>query len=75
MWGKWHLGSDPQNRSPIDFGFDEGCGRLATADEVLWTMQSYFPDHSLTATPYAEDTEVTVSPSPSTRVRRGQSLR
>jgi arylsulfatase len=23
MWGKWHLGSDPENRSPIEFGFDE----------------------------------------------------
>ena len=23
MWGKWHLGSDPESRSPIDFGFDE----------------------------------------------------
>ena len=23
MWGKWHLGSDPEQRSPVDFGFDE----------------------------------------------------
>jgi hypothetical protein len=21
--GKWHLGSDPESRSPVDFGFDE----------------------------------------------------
>ena len=25
MWGKWHLGSDPEQRSPVDFGFDEGA--------------------------------------------------
>jgi arylsulfatase A-like enzyme len=35
-----------------------------TADEVLWTMQSYFPDGSVTATPYAGDTELTLEPSP-----------
>ena len=23
MWGKWHLGSDPGQRGPVDFGFDE----------------------------------------------------
>jgi arylsulfatase len=23
MWGKCHLGSDPEQRSPVDFGFDE----------------------------------------------------
>jgi len=23
MWGKWHLGSDPEHRRPVDFGFDE----------------------------------------------------
>ena len=22
MWGKWHLGSDPESRSPVDLGFD-----------------------------------------------------
>jgi arylsulfatase A-like enzyme len=64
MWGKWHLGSDPENRSPIDFGFDEAVWSPRTADEVLWTMQSYFPDGSVTATPYAGDTEVTLEPSP-----------
>ena len=44
MWGKWHLGSDPEQRSPVDFGFDEAVWCPRTADEVLWTMQSYFPD-------------------------------
>jgi len=62
MWGKWHLGSDPENRSPVDFGFDEAVWSPRTADEVLWTMQSYFPDGSLTATPYAGDTAVTIEP-------------
>jgi arylsulfatase A-like enzyme len=40
MWGKWHLGSDPERRSPADFGFDEAVWSPRTADEVLWTMQS-----------------------------------
>ena len=44
MWGKWHLGSDPEQRSPVDFGFDEAVWCPRTADEVLWTMQSYFPN-------------------------------
>jgi len=44
MWGKWHLGSDPENRSPVDFGFDEAVWSPRTADEVFWTMQSYFPE-------------------------------
>lgn len=58
MWGKWHLGSDPEQRSPIEFGFDEAVWSPRTADEVLWTMQSYFPNGSVTATPYAGDTEI-----------------
>jgi arylsulfatase A-like enzyme len=58
MWGKWHLGSDPEQRSPIDFGFDEAVWCPRTADEVLWTMQSYFPDGSVTATPYAGEAQV-----------------
>ena len=51
MWGKWHLGSDPEQRSPVDFGFDEAVWCPRTADEVLWTMQSYFPDGAVTADP------------------------
>ncbi len=39
MWGKWHLGSDPETRSPVDFGFNEAVWDPRTADEVLWTMQ------------------------------------
>ena len=35
MWGKWHLGSDPETRSPVDFGFDEAVWSPRTADEVL----------------------------------------
>jgi arylsulfatase A-like enzyme len=64
MWGKWHLGSDPEQRSPIDFGFDEAVWSPRTADEVLWTMQSYFPDGSVKAGPYAGDTEVPLEPEP-----------
>jgi arylsulfatase len=52
MWGKWHLGSDPEQRSPVDFGFDEAVWSPRTADEVLWSMQSYFPDGAVEATPY-----------------------
>ncbi|HEY6274902.1 MAG TPA: sulfatase-like hydrolase/transferase, partial [Streptosporangiaceae bacterium] len=64
MWGKWHLGSDPENRSPVDFGFDEAVWCPRTADEVLWTMQSYFPNGTVTAKPYAGDTEIPMEYSP-----------
>jgi arylsulfatase A-like enzyme len=64
MWGKWHLGSDPDQRSPVDFGFDEAVWSPRTADEVLWTMQSYFPDGPVTATPYAGDAQVPLEPEP-----------
>jgi arylsulfatase len=62
MWGKWHLGSDPNSRGPVDFGFDEAVWSPRTADEVLWTMQSYFPDGEVTATPYAGDTKIPLKP-------------
>jgi arylsulfatase A-like enzyme len=58
MWGKWHLGSDPDTRGPVDFGFDEAVWCPRSTDEVLWTMQSYFPDREVTATPYAGDTKI-----------------
>jgi arylsulfatase len=58
MWGKWHLGSDPENRSPVDFGFDEAVWCPRTADEVLWTMQSYFPNGEVTAAPYAGSAKI-----------------
>ena len=64
MWGKWHLGSDPESRSPVDFGFDEAVWSPRTADEVLWTMQSYFPDGPVTATPYAGETKIPMEPEP-----------
>ena len=60
--GKWHLGSDPENRSPVDFGFDEAVWSPRTADEVLWTMQSYFPNGDVTSRPYAGSTKITVEP-------------
>ena len=56
MWGKWHLGSDPEQRSPVDFGFDEAVWCPRTADEVLWTMQSYFPNGTVSSAPYAGKT-------------------
>src|SRR5271166_6824625 len=58
MWGKWHLGSDVENRSPVEFGFDEAVWSPRTADEVLWTMQSYFPEGTVTAQPYAGPTKI-----------------
>ena len=64
MWGKWHLGSDPEHRSPVDFGFDEAVWSPRTADEVFWTMQSYFPDGEVTAKPYAGEAKVKLEPSP-----------
>jgi arylsulfatase A-like enzyme len=64
MWGKWHLGSDPEQRSPVDFGFDEAVWSPRTADEVLWTTQSYFPDGPVTATPYAGAMPIPLEPEP-----------
>jgi arylsulfatase len=52
MWGKWHLGSDPDQRGPINFGFDEAVWSPRTADEVFWTMQSYFPEGEQSLEPY-----------------------
>ena len=63
MWGKWHLGSDPEQRSPVEFGFDEAVWCPRTADEVLWTMQSYFPDGPVTSAPYAGKMEIPLKPS------------
>lgn len=64
MWGKWHLGSDPENRSPVDFGFDEAVWCPRTADEVFWTMQSYFPKGTVTAAPYADGAEIPLETQP-----------
>jgi len=72
MWGKWHLGSDPEHRSPVDFGFDEAVWSPRTADEVFWTMQSYFPDGPVTATPYAGDAKITLEPQPIYSKKKGE---
>lgn len=58
MWGKWHLGSDPEQRSPVEFGFDEAIWCPRTADEVLWTMQSYFPEGPVTSAPYTGEMQI-----------------
>jgi arylsulfatase A-like enzyme len=58
MWGKWHLGSEPEERSPVDFGFDEAVWCPRSADEVLWSMQSYFPEGTVTSAPYAGETQI-----------------
>jgi arylsulfatase A-like enzyme len=72
MWGKWHLGSDPENRSPVDFGFDEAVWSPRTADEVLWTTQSYFPDGPVTAAPYAGATKIPAGPEPIFSRKKGE---
>ena len=72
MWGKWHLGSDPEQRSPVDFGFDEAVWSPRTADEVLWTMQSYFPDGAVTAAPYAGQTQIPLEPEPIYSRKKGE---
>src|SRR5271169_5223716 len=71
MWGKWHLGSNPEQRSPIDFGFDEAMWSPRTADEVLWTMQSYCPD-TVTAAPYAGSARIPLEPEPIYARRKGE---
>ena len=72
MWGKWHLGSDPGQRSPVDFGFDEAVWSPRTADEVLWTMQSYFPDGPVTAAPYAGRAQIPLGPQPIFSRKKGE---
>jgi arylsulfatase A-like enzyme len=72
MWGKWHLGSDPEQRSPVDFGFDEAVWSPRTADEVLWTMQSYFPHGTVTAAPYAGGTQIPLEPEPIYSRKKGE---
>ena len=72
MWGKWHLGSDPEQRSPVDFGFDEAVWSPRTADEVFWTMQSYFPDGPVTATPYAGPAKIPLAPEPIYSRKKGE---
>ena len=43
---------------------DEAVGVRGTADEVLWTMQSYFPNGEVTAEPYAGPTNIPLEPEP-----------
>jgi arylsulfatase len=64
MWGKWHLGSDPDNRSPVDFGFDEAVWCPRTADETFWPSQSYFPNGDVTSAPYAGEAKIPIEPCP-----------
>jgi arylsulfatase len=71
MWGKWHLGSDPEQRSPVDFGFDEAVWCPRTADEVLWTMQSYFPEGAMTSAPYAGKTKIPLELQPIYSKKKG----
>jgi arylsulfatase A-like enzyme len=71
MWGKWHLGSDPENRSPVEFGFDEAVWSPRTADEVLWTMQSYFPNGPVTSTPYTGKMQIPLEPEPIFSKKKG----
>lgn len=71
MWGKWHLGSDPEQRSPVEFGFDEAVWCPRTADEVFWTMQSYFPKGEVTATPYAGATRIPLDYEPIYAKKKG----
>jgi arylsulfatase len=72
MWGKWHLGSDPEQRSPVDFGFDEAVWCPRTADEALWTAQSYFPDGPVTSAPYAGATEIPLELQPIYSRKKGE---
>jgi arylsulfatase A-like enzyme len=71
MWGKWHLGSGPDQRSPVDFGFDEAVWSPGPPMRSCGRMQSYFPQAPVTATPYAGDTQITVEPEPIYRRHKG----
>jgi len=71
MWDKWHLGSDPEKRSPVEFGFDEAVWSPRTADEVMWTMQSYFPKGAVTSAPYAGKTQIPMELQPIYSKKKG----
>ena len=60
--GTWE--AIPGQRSPVDFGLDEAVWSPRTADEVLWTMQSYFPDGLVTSAPYAGEAQIPLGPEP-----------
>jgi arylsulfatase len=62
MWGKWHLGSDPNQRGPVDFGFDEAVWCPRTADETLWPEQTYFPKGEVSGKPFVEKWELGYEP-------------
>jgi len=72
MWGKWHLGSDPNQRSPVDFGFDEAVWSPRTADESIWPMQSYFPNGDVTSRPYAGETKIPLEHCPIYSRKKGE---
>ncbi len=48
----------------LDFGFDEAVWSPRTADEVMWTMQSFFPDGPVISAPYADSTPIPLAAEP-----------
>ncbi|MBK8050601.1 MAG: sulfatase-like hydrolase/transferase [Anaerolineales bacterium] len=56
---------------PVEFGFDEAIWCLRTADEVLWTMQSYFPNGPVTSAPYTGAMQIPPSRSRFVRKKKG----
>ena len=70
--GKQHLGSDVDNRSPVDFGFDEAVWSPRTAGETSWPEQSYFPNGKVTAKPYAGEAKIPVEPQTNYSRKRGE---
>ena len=71
MYGKWHLGSDPETRAPTHFGFDEAVWCPRSTDETLWTAQSYFPSGPVTTRPYS-GAPIPIEYSPIYEARKGE---
>lgn len=71
MYGKWHLGSDPESHAPTHFGCDEAVWCPRSTDETLWTAQSFFPTEPVTAQPYSV-AEIPLEFEPISRRRRAK---
>ena len=71
MYGKWHLGADPEMRAPTHFGFDESVWIPRSSDESMWTAQSYFPERPATARPYT-DAEIALEHPPVYAAKKGE---
>jgi acetyl esterase/lipase len=63
--------SDPEQRSPVEFGFDEAVWCPRSADEVLWSTQSYFLKGAVTSAPYTGKMQIPLELEPIYSKKKG----